>query len=58
MDCRCCIRFEGICDSGPSMTQFSTVEIDFIADDPGPSLLHCYHQDHQAEGFMGMMTYL
>jgi FtsP/CotA-like multicopper oxidase with cupredoxin domain len=33
------------------------VEIDFIADDPGPALLHCHHQDHQDEGFMGMMTY-
>ena len=40
------------------MTRFSTVEIDFVADDPGPSLLHCHHQDHQDEGFMGMMTYL
>ena len=34
------------------------VEVDFIADDPGPSLLHCHHQDHQDEGFMGMMTYI
>jgi len=41
-----------------SLTRFSTVEIDFIADDPGPSLLHCHHQDHQDEGFMGLVTYL
>jgi FtsP/CotA-like multicopper oxidase with cupredoxin domain len=41
-----------------NMTRFSTVEIDFVADDPGPSLLHCHHQDHQDEGFMGMVTYL
>ena len=41
-----------------NMTRYSTVEIDFVADDPGPSLLHCHHQDHQDEGFMGMVTYL
>ena len=41
-----------------NMTRYSTVEIVFVADDPGPSLLHCDHQDHQDEGFMGMVTYL
>ena len=41
-----------------NMTRYSTVEIDFVADDPGPSLLHCHYQDHQDEGFMGMVTYL
>jgi FtsP/CotA-like multicopper oxidase with cupredoxin domain len=41
-----------------NMTRFMTVEIDFIADDPGPTLLHCHHQDHQDEGFMGLVTYL
>jgi FtsP/CotA-like multicopper oxidase with cupredoxin domain len=30
-----------------NMTRFSTVEIDFVADDPGLPLLHCHHQDHQ-----------
>jgi FtsP/CotA-like multicopper oxidase with cupredoxin domain len=41
-----------------NMTRYSRVEIDFVADDPGPSLLHCHHQDHQDEGFMGLVTYL
>jgi FtsP/CotA-like multicopper oxidase with cupredoxin domain len=41
-----------------NMTRFSAVEIDFVADDPGPTLLHCHHQDHQDEGFMGLVTYL
>jgi FtsP/CotA-like multicopper oxidase with cupredoxin domain len=41
-----------------NMDRFSTVEIDFTADDPGPTLLHCHHQDHQDEGFMGLVTYL
>jgi len=30
---------------------FTTAEIDFVADDPGPTLFHCHHQDHQDEGF-------
>jgi FtsP/CotA-like multicopper oxidase with cupredoxin domain len=48
----------GIMKDTINMTRFSTVEIDFIADDPGPALLHCHHQDHQDEGFMGLVTYL
>ena len=48
----------GVMKDTVNMTRFSTVEIDFVADDPGPTLLHCHHQDHQDEGFMGMMTYL
>jgi len=40
------------------MTRSNTVEIDFAADDPGLTLLHCHHQDHQDEGFTGMVTYL
>lgn len=41
-----------------NMTRFSSVEIDFTANDPGPSLLHCHHQDHQDQGFMGLVVYL
>ncbi len=48
----------GVMKDTINMTRFSTVEIDFIADDPGPSLLHCHHQDHQDEGFMGLVTYI
>jgi FtsP/CotA-like multicopper oxidase with cupredoxin domain len=48
----------GVMKDTINMTRFSTVEIDFVADDTGPSLLHCHHQDHQDEGFMGMVTYL
>ncbi len=48
----------GIMKDTVNMTRMSSVEIDFVADDPGPSLLHCHHQDHQDEGFMGLMTYL
>ena len=48
----------GVMKDTVNMTRFSTVEIDFVADDPGPALLHCHHQDHQDEGFMGLVTYL
>jgi FtsP/CotA-like multicopper oxidase with cupredoxin domain len=48
----------GVMKDTVNMTRFSTLEIDFVANDPGPSLLHCHHQDHQDEGFMGLVTYL
>jgi FtsP/CotA-like multicopper oxidase with cupredoxin domain len=48
----------GVMKDTVNMTRFSSVEIDFVADDPGPTLLHCHHQDHQDEGFMGLVTYL
>jgi FtsP/CotA-like multicopper oxidase with cupredoxin domain len=48
----------GVMKDTINMTRFSSVEIDFVADDPGPSLLHCHHQDHQDEGFMGLVTYI
>jgi FtsP/CotA-like multicopper oxidase with cupredoxin domain len=40
-----------------SLSRFSQVEIDFIADDPGPTLFHCHHQDHMDEGFAGLIAY-
>jgi FtsP/CotA-like multicopper oxidase with cupredoxin domain len=50
-------RTAGLMKDTVNMTRFSSVEIDFVANDPGPSLLHCHHQDHQDEGFMGLVTY-
>ena len=32
-------------------------EIDFVANDPGPSLFHCHMQDHQDFGFMALVDY-
>ena len=34
-----------------------TAEIEFVADNPGPSLFHCHMQDHQDFGFMGLLVY-
>ncbi|MCU1260283.1 MAG: multicopper oxidase, type 2 [Bryobacterales bacterium] len=33
------------------------VEVDFTADNPGPSLFHCHHQFHMDFGFMALMQY-
>jgi FtsP/CotA-like multicopper oxidase with cupredoxin domain len=41
-----------------SMPRFSTAEINFVADDPGPTFFHCHHQDHMDEGFAGLITYV
>jgi len=35
----------------------SVVEVDLIADAPGPSLFHCHQQFHMDFGFMGLMQY-
>ena len=40
-----------------SMPRYSTAEIDFVADDPGPTFFHCHHQDHMDEGFAGLFMY-
>jgi FtsP/CotA-like multicopper oxidase with cupredoxin domain len=34
------------------------VEVDFVADNPGPSLLHCHMQLHMDFGFMTMVRYV
>jgi len=47
----------GVIKDTISMPRYSTAEIDFIADDPGPTFFHCHHQDHMDEGFAGLITY-
>jgi hypothetical protein len=44
--------------AAPPPSAVTPALIDFTADDPGPTLLRCHHQDHQDEGFMGLVTYL
>jgi FtsP/CotA-like multicopper oxidase with cupredoxin domain len=41
-----------------SLSRFSTAEINFTANDPGPTFFHCHHQDHMDEGFAGLITYV
>ena len=33
------------------------VEVDFVADNPGPTLFHCHQQFHMDFGFMTVMQY-
>jgi FtsP/CotA-like multicopper oxidase with cupredoxin domain len=33
------------------------VEVDFVADNPGLSLLHCHMQQHMDYGFKAMVKY-
>ena len=40
-----------------SLPRYSTAEINFLADDPGPTFFHCHHQDHMDEGFAGLIVY-
>nr|WP_256378727.1 multicopper oxidase domain-containing protein [Bradyrhizobium sp. URHD0069] len=47
----------GVIKDTISMPRYSTAEIDFIANDPGPTFFHCHHQDHMDEGFAGLITY-
>jgi FtsP/CotA-like multicopper oxidase with cupredoxin domain len=36
---------------------FQELEIDFVADNPGPTLFHCHQQLHMDFGFMALFTY-
>ena len=36
----------------------SRTEVDFVADNPGPTLFHCHQQMHMDYGFMMLMTYV
>jgi FtsP/CotA-like multicopper oxidase with cupredoxin domain len=40
-----------------SMRGYSTSQIDFVANNPGPTFFHCHHQDHMDQGFAGLITY-
>jgi FtsP/CotA-like multicopper oxidase with cupredoxin domain len=33
------------------------VEVDFVADNPGPTLFHCHQQMHMDYGFMALLEY-
>jgi FtsP/CotA-like multicopper oxidase with cupredoxin domain len=35
----------------------SKVEVDLMANQPGPSLFHCHQQFHMDFGFMAVMQY-
>ncbi len=47
----------GLIKDTVSMAGRSQAEIDFVANNPGPTFFHCHHQDHMDEGFAGLFTY-
>jgi FtsP/CotA-like multicopper oxidase with cupredoxin domain len=47
----------GIVKDVVNVPRRQTVEVDFVADNPGPSLLHCHMQEHQDFGFMTLLKY-
>ena len=36
---------------------YQAAEVDFIADNPGPTLFHCHQQLHMDYGFMALFSY-
>jgi FtsP/CotA-like multicopper oxidase with cupredoxin domain len=47
----------GIFKDTVNVPRRQSVEIDFVADDPGLTLYHCHMQLHMDFGFMGLMKY-
>jgi FtsP/CotA-like multicopper oxidase with cupredoxin domain len=48
----------GVVKDTVHISRQQSVEIDFVADQPGLTLLHCHQQDHMDEGFMMLMEYV
>jgi FtsP/CotA-like multicopper oxidase with cupredoxin domain len=47
----------GIVKDVVNVPRRQTAEVDFVADNPGLSLLHCHMQEHQDFGFMVLVQY-
>ena len=50
-------RLSGLLKDVVNLMPLDTVEVDFVADNPGDSLLHCHQQLHMDYGFMTMIRY-
>jgi FtsP/CotA-like multicopper oxidase with cupredoxin domain len=47
----------GIIKDVVNVPRRQTVEVDFVANNPGDTLLHCHMQEHQDFGFMALVKY-
>jgi FtsP/CotA-like multicopper oxidase with cupredoxin domain len=47
----------GILKDTVSLPRYNAIDVDFLADDPGPTLFHCHQQLHMDYGFMQLFTY-
>jgi FtsP/CotA-like multicopper oxidase with cupredoxin domain len=48
----------GILKDTVNVAKHTTVEVDFVANNPGPSLLHCHMQQHMDYGFKMLVKYV
>jgi FtsP/CotA-like multicopper oxidase with cupredoxin domain len=48
----------GILKDTLNLDPFGRAEVDFVANNPGPSLFHCHHQLHMDYGFMQLIQYV
>ena len=48
----------GIFKDVVNVAPYSKVDVDFVANNPGPTLFHCHQQMHMDDGFMQMVEYL
>jgi FtsP/CotA-like multicopper oxidase with cupredoxin domain len=56
------VKFDGTVTSGiikdvVNVPAHKVVEVDFVADNPGLTLLHCHMQEHMDFGFMNLVKY-
>lgn len=51
------LRNSGVMKDVVLVDAHSTREVEFIADNPGPTLLHCHQQNHMDLGFMMLLNY-
>ena len=48
----------GIMKDVVQVDSYQRIEVDFVADNPGPTLFHCHHQLHMDYGFMQLIKYV
>jgi FtsP/CotA-like multicopper oxidase with cupredoxin domain len=51
-------RLSGLIKDTVNVMPLETVAVDFVADNPGDSLLHCHQQLHMDYGFMQILKYV
>jgi FtsP/CotA-like multicopper oxidase with cupredoxin domain len=47
----------GVVKDVVSLRSYGSMEVDFVADNPGPTLFHCHQQLHMDRGFMQLIRY-
>ena len=50
-------RTAGVMKDVVMLAGFQELEVDFVADNPGPTLFHCHQQVHMDFGLMALIKY-